>query len=1073
MSHSYYRQNTVNSDNNSQDSSSSSNSVLDALLAGIGNNQKNQKSNEITIPIVTRDPEVETAKAVTTEVEPVDETPGFPDLTNARAAGESDISSDHDDTDSDIPELEDDSDTDSDIPELEDDFDSDSDDDVPALEDDETQNYINKCNFVVKVMKDGATEPETVFSESAILAEGEDAFEKLREITQNTPYGSIVSDLVGQSPVTGLLDSNEPGIDFMNEIFGLKPPSFSSPKIKNKIEDPIMSIIDKILTPPETEKIAVTNYGSMYENRLVDTIINDLVKSVSPSPPINRIRQNVETNGNNTGCKCRFCTVKRSTPMHHSRPMSYNRPMEPPAPKRYAPLPFFAMNAPKPEPKTEPKQLVKKSDPMTDILMGLTAVTLMGGLMALLCMDDKKDKEIEKKVEKQTEQIKKQTEQIEKDEESIEISTSREVEVEDEVLFTSEDYKFFKEHFRNFDGDVSELSPTFQSMYYEVQDELEDEKKEKEEYEAKQRALAAEMEKPYVAPIIGYTAEGKEIRLRQDGMLETDTSVSGAQFNQMFNNCSLVKLTNATSCHNGFQFVEGVNVDSNEFKYDEECGPDGLYFCRQKDAENWFNYGHSDMKYVWDVVIPDDARVCIYERKLKADHFILTNKRSLATLAAEKVRTMVYTDVSTSEIVSYLTRHFNHEMLNEPEVVEAMVDLIEIRPDAFAEMDDVLKTPKVRNAAAKLYDQAYLYMDQDDFEDNSEALVLQCVYTNPQIFSEIEEEHKTNAVCAAAFEGSVKNYEQIPEEHKTLDMSKTYLFANSDGTSYIPVAHKNHYEMVDAVLDCNPYDVKNIEFRNLNKDRCMKIVREDGMLISAIPFSMIDYDICLEAVKTSSYAYSAVPMQFRDQDLAATLVEFHPDCLADLPSDLITLSMIERSVMDDAAHLKKLNFDGAHSGVRDLIMDNLDILIDYEPKVVVHLPKNMVSNEYALRAIKADNKVFWYINQEFTDLDFIVEAVKNGVAFRAIPRERLTMELLKDLVRSRDGLIEEISSRFLSDALYIEAIAVHNYDHTKIEAQYMTTALSNYIAANKPESDQAYDRKAAELEFELEQSLIN
>jgi hypothetical protein len=580
------------------------------------------------------------------------------------------------------------------------------------------------------------------------------------------------------------------------------------------------------------------------------------------------------------------------------------------------------------------------------------------------------------------------------------------------------------------------------------------------------------MEEPYEAPIVSYTAEGKPIRLRQDGMLETDTSISGYHFNQMFQNCSLVKLTNASSCHNGFQFVEGLNVDTNDFKYDEECGPDGLYFCRESDAENWFNYGHSDMKYVWDVIIPDDARVCIYERKIKADKFILSNKRSLATMASDKMRQMLYTGEDTSTILSYLQNNYDADLIDEPEVVQSLVDMVEMRPESFSEMDDYLKVHRVCATAAKLYDQAYLYMDQDDF-DCDDGLILQCVYTNPQIFSSLEEEHKTQSVCVAAFEGDVSNYEYIPDEYKTLSMTKNYLFANPDGTSHVPRSLKNHPDLTDLVLECNPYDIKEIEYKNLTKARCMRSVEEDGMNILSIPFAILDYDICLEATKSSPYAYVSVPLQFRDQHMAETLVEFHPDALADLPADLINFSMIERVVMDSSAHLKKLDFSGIHAPLERMITDRLSELIEYDPMIVVHLPRRMVSNAHTLQAVETNEKVFWHINQEFTDLDFVVEAVKRGVAFRAIPRDHLTMDLLKDLVRSREGLIDEISTRYLSDVLYIEAIKAHNYDHTKIDPQYMTLTLQNFLAQNRPESAQAHDLREMELEMELERSMMN
>ena len=1056
MSHSYYRQN--NNDANSQDSSNSSNSVLDALLAGIGNNQKAQNSEVPEIQkIVTRDPETMVPVLENNENLAINAN-SVPDIASARIETESDFS-DEDSYDSD----------DDSVPEL----DTDDDSDNP---DEDTIKNLNKCNFVVKVLKPGKTEPETVFSRSGTLEDGEDAYEKLREMTKDSPYGSIVSDLVGNSTAKGLVSSNEPSLDFINEIFGLKP---LENKIENKFEnviknDPLSSYLDDLfMPPPPPMPPKITNFSSGPK-------FNDLFGLV----PLNKVKT-----ATSRDCECDFCSLKRQnvsplyppmraptmrTPTMRT-PTMRTPVMRPSLSTMQSPMTLIAgMPAPRPLVRPSPPT-TKKSDPASDLLLGLATVALLGGTALLLSSlaDDKKkiESKTETKTESKTESKTGTNVKANSDEESVEISTSRSDD-EAEVFFTPEDYTFFKEHFRNFDGDVDSLSPNFQRMYYEVQDELEKEQKEKEEYEANQRAIAAELEKPYVAPVVGYTAEGKEIRLRQDGMLEADTSISGAQFKDMFNNCSLVKLTNATSNHNGFQFTEGLNIDVNEFRYDKECGPDGLYFCRASDAENWFNYGHSDMKYVWDVEIPDDARVCIYERKLKADKIILSNKRSLASMASDKMRQMLYTGESTYKILSYLQRNYDADLIDEPEVVKSLIDMVEMRPESFSEMDDYLKVSPVCAVAARVYSDAYHYMDQDDF-DCDDALLLQCVYTNPQIFECMDDEHKTNAVCVAAFEGDIDNYEFIPDEFKTVEMTRSYLFANPDGTSYVPADLKNHPDLTDLVLECNPYSVKEIDFRNLTHERCLKAVEEDGMVLSAIPFALLNYDICLEAVKSSSYAYSSVPVQYRDQKMASTLVEFHPECLADLPADLITYDMIERAVMDTSAHLTKLDFDSAHAGIRNLIVDNLEYLIAYDPMIVVHLPKSMVSNERALQAVETNDKVFWLINQEFTDLDFVVDAVKRGVAFRAIPRENLTMDLLKDLVRSRDGLIDEIPSRYLSDILYMVAIKAHNYDVAKIEKQFMTLSLRNFIATINPESEQAQNIREADLEMEIERSLMN
>ena len=91
-----------------------------------------------------------------------------------------------------------------------------------------------------------------------------------------------------------------------------------------------------------------------------------------------------------------------------------------------------------------------------------------------------------------------------------------------------------------------------------------------------------------------------------------------------------VKLTNESCIHNGFEFKEGLNVDTLAFNPVKECLPGGLYFCRYKDFSKWIDYKENDiMKYMWDVEIPEGEKVVDLGDKLKAHKIILSNKRSI------------------------------------------------------------------------------------------------------------------------------------------------------------------------------------------------------------------------------------------------------------------------------------------------------------------------------------------------------------------------------------------------------------------------------------------------------------
>jgi hypothetical protein len=92
-----------------------------------------------------------------------------------------------------------------------------------------------------------------------------------------------------------------------------------------------------------------------------------------------------------------------------------------------------------------------------------------------------------------------------------------------------------------------------------------------------------------------------------------------------------VKLTNETCCHNGFQFKEGLNIDTVEFNEEPICGAGGLYFCKFSEIAHWMNYNKDVgvMMYIWKVEIPTGEKVIEIGNKYKAHRIILSHKRPI------------------------------------------------------------------------------------------------------------------------------------------------------------------------------------------------------------------------------------------------------------------------------------------------------------------------------------------------------------------------------------------------------------------------------------------------------------
>src|SRR5579872_5208649 len=110
--------------------------------------------------------------------------------------------------------------------------------------------------------------------------------------------------------------------------------------------------------------------------------------------------------------------------------------------------------------------------------------------------------------------------------------------------------------------------------------------------------------------------------------------MTGEEFNKTYPEAKLVKLTNDTEIHHGFQFNDGLNIDTKKFQPNGHCSPGGIYFIEECYIHNWIHYDTINetktMVNIRKVTIPDDAIVYIEYDKLKADKIILGPKSEIS-----------------------------------------------------------------------------------------------------------------------------------------------------------------------------------------------------------------------------------------------------------------------------------------------------------------------------------------------------------------------------------------------------------------------------------------------------------
>lgn len=110
--------------------------------------------------------------------------------------------------------------------------------------------------------------------------------------------------------------------------------------------------------------------------------------------------------------------------------------------------------------------------------------------------------------------------------------------------------------------------------------------------------------------------------------------MSGEVFKGLFPILStqLFKLTNEEEIHNGFQFKDGLNIDTVSFNPQGECQPGGIYFTDIDNLPTWTNYKNTDMKYARKVLLLDESVIYIEKGKYKANEIFLEERIDLADL---------------------------------------------------------------------------------------------------------------------------------------------------------------------------------------------------------------------------------------------------------------------------------------------------------------------------------------------------------------------------------------------------------------------------------------------------------
>lgn len=532
-----------------------------------------------------------------------------------------------------------------------------------------------------------------------------------------------------------------------------------------------------------------------------------------------------------------------------------------------------------------------------------------------------------------------------------------------------------------------------------------------------------------------------------DGHIETDNSISGANFNVIYEGVPIVKLTNEDCCHNGLCFYEGEIVDHNEFRYDRVCGPDGIYCCRLDDIHNWLSYSYKPMVHMFDVSVDDDARACIYANKMKFNKVRLSNMRKISDYVISKLVAMAFNGSSLDEILKERDRYpKNYSPSNQME--EVYYVLLNRDIDMFSKIPlyDITE-----NLSYFIADNDYNGYKKMMNMSLSTDVIRACLIKNVDNirilssvhYNQVMDDPTAQEFVKMLFELSVEVYMYIPDNLKTKEMTLRCLdvMQITDVASKVPETHINLPGVAEKVVPFNGELLRAVDFKNITYKMCVDAVSNCPRAIQYVPLVHLEQNLCDKCIDGEKLAYRFIPKIYRTDEMRNKIIASNiKDYMMQIANDL-THNNFMYMITNHPEMVGGLRGLDSCINVLNLFREYVaisDVFIDY---IYMYGRDSIIPDDIALEIIER------YKHFVCRSHEFKLKSVKIGVHFREyFPVSLLTVEEVEDLVRSRPNLIDELDNRYKSDKLYLLCMEIHGRKFSDIPDAYRTPYLISKVS---------------------------
>ena len=217
--------------------------------------------------------------------------------------------------------------------------------------------------------------------------------------------------------------------------------------------------------------------------------------------------------------------------------------------------------------------------------------------------------------------------------------------------------------------------------------------------------------------------------------------LTGYEFNEKNKEKTFVKLTNKLCIHNNFEYKEGLNEDILLFDPYKKCGAGGLYFCEINYLHLWIEYC-GIMEYVWNVTIPEDA-------KIKCNKFVIQNKQCIwdnYDLCLELIKqnglNLKYIKEQTNKICLEAVKQNGHALQYVKEQTNELC-LKAVKQNGYSLKYVKNQTDEICLEAVKQNGYALEYV-----KDQTNEICLEAVKQNGNVLQYVKEQ--TNEICLEA-----------------------------------------------------------------------------------------------------------------------------------------------------------------------------------------------------------------------------------------------------------------------------------------------------------------------------------